>query len=96
MRCRGRQQVAARRKGFAPSAWTSRTGCCEHSRRLDQESGDVGAGGAGPRRRPALRAATFDLVATSYGALPFVADADQVMAEVARVLRPGGPCRRSR
>jgi len=34
--------------------------------------------------------AAFDLVVTSYGALPFVADADRVLAEAARVLRPGG------
>jgi len=32
----------------------------------------------------------FDVVFTSYGALPFVADADTVLAEAARVLRPGG------
>lgn len=34
--------------------------------------------------------AAFDVVFTSYGALPFVADADRVLAEAARVLRPGG------
>ncbi|MEZ0493030.1 class I SAM-dependent methyltransferase [Kineococcus sp. TBRC 1896] len=34
--------------------------------------------------------ATFDVVFTSYGALPFVADAGRVLAEAARVLRPGG------
>ncbi len=34
--------------------------------------------------------AAFDVVFTSYGALPFVADADRVLTEVARVLRPGG------
>jgi len=34
--------------------------------------------------------AAFDLVVTSYGALPFVADADRVLAEAARVLRPRG------
>ncbi|MGI4893610.1 MAG: class I SAM-dependent methyltransferase [Janthinobacterium lividum] len=32
----------------------------------------------------------FDAVFTSYGALPFVADADRVLRECARVLRPGG------
>ena len=35
-------------------------------------------------------AGSFDVVFTSYGALPFVADADAVLAEAARVLRPGG------
>ncbi|GAA0290239.1 methyltransferase domain-containing protein [Kineococcus aurantiacus] len=34
--------------------------------------------------------ACFDVAFTSYGALPFVADADRVLAEVARVLKPGG------
>jgi len=35
-------------------------------------------------------AGCFDVVFTSYGALPFVADADRVLAEAVRVLRPGG------
>ncbi|MGW5239774.1 class I SAM-dependent methyltransferase [Monashia sp. NPDC004114] len=34
--------------------------------------------------------AVFDTVFTAYGVVPFVADSDVVMAEVARVLRPGG------
>ena len=34
--------------------------------------------------------ATFDTVFTAYGVVPFVADSAAVMAEVARVLRPGG------
>jgi SAM-dependent methyltransferase len=34
--------------------------------------------------------ATFDIVFTAYGAVPFVADTAQLMVEVARVLRPGG------
>lgn len=34
--------------------------------------------------------ASFDVVFTAFGALPFVADADAVHGEVARVLRPGG------
>jgi SAM-dependent methyltransferase len=33
---------------------------------------------------------SFDLACSAYGALPFVADSASVMAEVARVLRPGG------
>ncbi|WP_205711020.1 class I SAM-dependent methyltransferase [Isoptericola sp. BMS4] len=35
-------------------------------------------------------AASFDVVFTSYGAIPFVPDAARVHAEAARVLRPGG------
>jgi ubiquinone/menaquinone biosynthesis C-methylase UbiE len=34
--------------------------------------------------------ASFDVVFTAYGVVPFVADSDVVMAETARVLRPGG------
>jgi len=34
--------------------------------------------------------ASFDIVCSAFGAVPFVADSALVMAEVARVLRPGG------
>ncbi len=34
--------------------------------------------------------AVFDTVFTAYGVVPFVADSDVVLAEAARVLRPGG------
>jgi SAM-dependent methyltransferase len=37
-----------------------------------------------------LADASFDLACSAYGAVPFVADARAVFAEVARVLRPGG------
>ncbi|NAZ76214.1 methyltransferase domain-containing protein [Kineococcus sp. T13] len=62
----------------------------------------AGAGGEGEEAAPAVpllqcdarvlpfAADSFDVVFTSYGALPFVADADAVLAEAARVLRPGG------
>lgn len=33
---------------------------------------------------------SFDVVFTAFGAIPFLADADRVHTEVARVLRPGG------
>ncbi|SLM98339.1 Methyltransferase domain-containing protein [Brevibacterium sp. Mu109] len=33
---------------------------------------------------------SFDIAFSSYGALPFVKDAESVLAEAARVLRPGG------
>ncbi|GAA1710221.1 class I SAM-dependent methyltransferase [Fodinicola feengrottensis] len=35
-------------------------------------------------------AASFDLACSAFGAVPFVADSDRLMAEVFRVLRPGG------
>lgn len=37
-----------------------------------------------------LATASADLACSAYGGLPFVADAGAVLAEVARVLRPGG------
>lgn len=37
-----------------------------------------------------LASRSFDLACSAYGALPFVADLSAVLAEVARVLRPGG------
>ena len=37
-----------------------------------------------------LADASFDLACSAYGGLPFVADARAVLAEVCRVLRPGG------
>lgn len=37
-----------------------------------------------------LRDASVDLACSAFGAVPFVADSAAVMAEVARVLRPGG------
>jgi SAM-dependent methyltransferase len=37
-----------------------------------------------------FRAEVFDVVASAFGAIPFVADSAGVMREIARVLRPGG------
>ncbi|MCT9930056.1 methyltransferase domain-containing protein [Planotetraspora sp. A-T 1434] len=62
----------------------------QHSRRIDLSS---------ERRLPVVQAdaevlpfrdASFDLACSAFGALPFVADAGAVLAEVRRVLRPGG------
>lgn len=63
----------------------------QHARRIDEQSG-----------RPALRLvqadatalpfadASFDVVCSAFGAVPFVSDSELLMREVARVLRPGG------
>ncbi|MDN5760554.1 MAG: class I SAM-dependent methyltransferase, partial [Tomitella sp.] len=37
-----------------------------------------------------MRSASFDIVCSAFGAVPFVADSALLMREVARVLRPGG------
>jgi SAM-dependent methyltransferase len=52
-------------------------------------AGDLRVVQADARRLP-FADATFDLAFSSYGAVPFVADPELVMQEVARVLRPGG------
>jgi SAM-dependent methyltransferase len=57
----------------------------QHSRRLDEVVPVV----VGDAERLPFADASFDGAAAAYGALPFVADAAAVMAEVARVLRPG-------
>ncbi len=63
------------------------------ARRLDERHAgaglDVPLVQADATRLP-FRDASFDLACSAYGAVPFVAAPDAVMAEVARVLRPGG------
>jgi SAM-dependent methyltransferase len=62
----------------------------QHSRRLDGETWTPVPVVQGHAGRLPFRPDTFDVVATAYGALPFVADADRVLEEVVRVLVPGG------
>jgi SAM-dependent methyltransferase len=61
-----------------------------HSRQLDARSGVALPAVQADAGRLPFAAGSFDVVCSSYGALPFVADAGAVCAEVARVLRPGG------
>jgi len=61
-----------------------------HSQRLDRRAGTVLPVVQADAQRLPFGAASFDLVCSAYGALPFVADATMVLREVARVLRPGG------
>ncbi len=74
-------------------------GMLRRSRELDAVAAGGAAGGAarGPvplvqadARALPLATGWADLAFSAYGALPFVADAGAVLAEVARVLRPGG------
>lgn len=61
-----------------------------HSRRLDERSGiTLPAVQASASSLP-FGAASFDVVCSAYGALPFIADAGHALAEIARVLKPGG------
>ena len=62
----------------------------QHSRRIDDETGV-----AVPSVRATATALpyadrSFDVVFCSFGAMQFIADLDVAVAEVARVLRPGG------
>lgn len=62
----------------------------QHSRRIDDETGV-----AVPSVRATATAlpyadGSFDVVFCSFGAMQFIADLDVAVAEVARVLRPGG------
>jgi SAM-dependent methyltransferase len=61
-----------------------------HSRRLDRVAGTVVPVVQADAHRLPFARGVFDLACSSYGALPFVADAAGVLAEVARVLRRGG------
>lgn len=62
----------------------------QHSRRIDEDSGVAVPSVCATATALPFADATFDIVFSSFGALQFVADADIMVGEVARVLRPGG------
>lgn len=62
----------------------------QHSRRIDEQSGIAVPSVGGTATHLPFGEASFDIVFSSFGALQFVHDIDQAVAEVARVLRPGG------
>lgn len=62
----------------------------QHSRRIDEETGVVVPSVVGTATQLPFGADRFDVVFSSFGALQFIADLDAAVAEVARVLRPGG------
>ena len=67
-------------------------GMLAEGRRLSRETGvDVPLVQADATVLP-FASAGFDVVFSSYGAVPFVADSAGLLAELARVLRPGGRC----
>ena len=59
-------------------------------RGLDETTGLRASTVAADARALPFADASFDVVFTAFGAIPFVPDADAVHVEVARVLRPGG------
>ena len=62
----------------------------QHSRRLDEETGIAVPAVHGTATALPFADASFDVVFSSFGALQFVADIEDAVAETARVLRPGG------
>lgn len=62
----------------------------QHSRRIDEATGVAVPSVLGTATALPFRAESFDIVFSSFGALQFVNDIDVAVAEVARVLRPGG------
>lgn len=67
------------------------TGMLEQARRLQSgRSGPAPDLQLADARHLPFPADAFDVVCSAYGALPFVSDAEAVLAEVARVLRPSG------
>lgn len=62
----------------------------QHSRRLDEQTGVAVPSVRATATSLPFRDAAFDVVFCSFGALQFVSDIDVAVAEVARVLRPGG------
>jgi SAM-dependent methyltransferase len=61
-----------------------------HARTLDTREGVRSTLVMADAQRLPFRDESFDLACSAYGAVPFVADSQTVMAEVARVLRSGG------
>jgi SAM-dependent methyltransferase len=61
-----------------------------HSRRLDARSGITLPVVQASATSLPFASSSFDVVCSAYGGLPFIADADSALAEIARVLRPGG------
>jgi SAM-dependent methyltransferase len=62
----------------------------QHSRRLDEATGVVVPSVCGTATALPFADECFDVAFSSFGALQFVADADLMLSEVARVVRRGG------
>ena len=60
------------------------------AKELDRRTGTAVRTVAADAVRIPFAGGTFDIVCSAFGALPFVADAEAALTEVARVLKPGG------
>jgi SAM-dependent methyltransferase len=77
-------------QGALPIACDLSAGMLRHARAASARTGiDVPLVQADATRLP-FRDASFEIVFTAFGAVPFVADSATVMSEAARVLRAGG------
>ena len=77
-------------QGAAAVALDLSRGMLEHAAELGRATGiPVPLVQAGAEHLP-FADATFDAACSAFGGVPFVAEPDRVMREVARVLRPGG------
>ena len=84
----GRWLVA---QGARVTAFDVSVGQLHESRRLDAASGvTVARLVQADAQFVPFRDASFDLVVSAFGGIPFVADSARTMRELARVLRPGG------
>jgi SAM-dependent methyltransferase len=79
-----------RTQGARAVATDVSAGMLAAGRGLDAATGVVAPSVQADARALPFAAASFDVVFTAFGALPFVPETAQVHAEVARVLRPGG------
>ncbi|MDT7539449.1 MAG: hypothetical protein QOI82_3034, partial [Actinomycetota bacterium] len=78
-------------QGARITAFDVSMGQLQQARRLDERTGiRVERLVQADAQRLPFRDAAFDVACSAFGAVPFVADSARVMAEVARVLRPGG------
>jgi SAM-dependent methyltransferase len=77
-------------QGAHPVALDLSASQLHHGQALDERAGVRTAYVLADAQRLPFADATFDLACSAYGAVPFVADSEAVMREVARVLRPGG------
>jgi SAM-dependent methyltransferase len=65
-------------------------GMLDQARRFDRDLGSATPLIQADGRMLPFSDASFDIVMSAFGVLPFVADSEVVLAEVTRVLRPGG------